>query len=125
MPSIISTYLIVFSTIFILFICTISLTGGCEMNFGETLKKLRKNKNLTQSQLGEKIGVAKSVVSYYENGDRYPSPEILIKIAHTFNVSTDYLLGLNREKSINVSGLNEEDIQVVLSVVEALRRKQP
>lgn len=95
------------------------------MNFGETLKKLRKNKNLTQSQLGEKIGVAKSVVFYYENGDRYPSPEILIKIAHTFNVSTDYLLGLNREKSINVSGLNEEDIQVVLSVVEALRRKQP
>ena len=80
------------------------------MNFGETLKKLRKNKNLTQSQLGEKIGVAKSVVSYYENGDRYPSPEILIKIAHTFNVSTDYLLGINREKSINVSGLNEEDI---------------
>lgn len=95
------------------------------MNFGETLKKLRTNKNLTQSQLGEKIGVAKSVVSYYENGDRYPSPEILIKIAHTFNVSTDYLLGINREKSINVSGLNEEDIQVVLSVVEALRRKQP
>lgn len=93
------------------------------MSFGDTLKMLRKNKNLTQAQLGEKLGVAKSVVSYYENGERYPSPEVLIKIARTFYVTTDYLLGIERKQSIDVSGLNDEDIQVVLSVVEALKRK--
>ena len=64
------------------------------MNFGEKLKMLRTGQNLTQQQLATRLGVAKSVVSYYESGDRFPSYDVLIKIAHIFNVSTDYLLDI-------------------------------
>lgn len=93
------------------------------MNFGTKLKALRTSQKLTQQQLAERIGVAKSVVSYYESGDRYPSYDVLIKIAHIFHTTTDYLLDVSRENVIDVSGLSEEDIAVVRTVAEALKRK--
>lgn len=67
------------------------------------------------------MGVAKSVVSYYESGDRFPSYDVLVEIARTFHVTTDYLVELERERVINVSDLSDEDISVVKSVAEALR----
>ncbi|MBQ8227726.1 MAG: helix-turn-helix transcriptional regulator [Clostridia bacterium] len=93
------------------------------MNFGAKLKLLRKGQNLTQQQLADRVGVAKSVVSYYESGDRYPSYDVMIKIAHIFHTTTDYLLDENRTRVVDVSGLSEEDISVVINVVEALKRK--
>lgn len=93
------------------------------MNFGERLKDLRTEKKITQQQLAEQIGVSKSVVSFYENRERTPSPDVLIKLAAVFHVSADYLLGIERKKSVDVSGLTEEEIHVVRMVVDALRRK--
>jgi len=93
------------------------------VNFGTKLKALRTSQKLTQQQLAERIGVAKSVVSYYESGDRYPSYDVLIKIAHIFHTTTDFLLDVSRENVIDVSGLSEEDIAVVRTVAEALKRK--
>lgn len=93
------------------------------MNFGEKLKMLRTGQNLTQQQLATRLGVAKSVVSYYESGDRFPSYDVLIKIAHIFNVSTDYLLDIERDRKVDVSDLSEDDIAVVTTVIDALKRK--
>lgn len=84
---------------------------------------LRTGQNLTQQQLATRLGVAKSVVSYYESGDRFPSYDVLIKIAHIFNVSTDYLLDIERDRKVDVSDLSEDDIAVVTTVIEALKRK--
>lgn len=92
------------------------------MNFGERLKKLRTGQKLTQQQLADRIGVAKSVVSYYESGDRYPSYDILIKIARIFHTTTDYLLDVSKDHVIDVTGLSDEDIAVVRTVTEALKR---
>lgn len=93
------------------------------MNFGDKLKALRTSQKLTQQQLADRIGVAKSVVSYYESGDRYPSYDVLVKIAHVFHTTTDYLLDVKKEKVIDVTGLSEEDIAVVRTVAEALKSK--
>lgn len=93
------------------------------MNFGAKLKLLRKGQGLTQQQLSDRIGVAKSVVSYYESGDRYPSYDVIIKIAHIFHTTIDYLLDESRTRVVDVSQLSEEDISVVINVVEALKRK--
>ncbi len=61
--------------------------------FGERLKRLRKDNDLTQGQLAEKIGVVPSAVGKYERLEAsYPSIETLIRIADYFNVSLDYLL---------------------------------
>ena len=93
------------------------------MDFGEKLKKLRLGQKLTQQQLADRIGVAKSVVSYYESGDRYPSYDVLIRIAEIFHTTTDYLLGVAKESVIDVTGLSDEDIAVVRAVTEALKNK--
>ena len=93
------------------------------MNFGEKLKKLRTSQKMTQQQLADRIGVAKSVVSYYESGDRYPSYDVLVKIARIFHTSTDYLLDVSKDHVIDVTGLSDADIAVVRSVAEALKNK--
>ena len=73
------------------------------VNFGEKLKELRLQAGLTQKELGEQIKVTKSVISYYELQERYPSPEILLKLADVFNVSVDYLLGRENKQSLDIS----------------------
>lgn len=93
------------------------------MNFGQKLKKLRTSQKLTQQQLAERIGVAKSVVSYYESGDRYPSYDVLVKIAKIFHTTTDYLLDVSKDQVVDVTGLSEEEIAVVRTVAEALKKK--
>lgn len=62
------------------------------MDFGAKLKELRTQAGLTQQQLGNQIGLSKTVISYYELHERTPSPEVLIKLAAVFHVSADYLL---------------------------------
>ena len=94
------------------------------MNFGEKLKMLRTGQKMTQQALADRIGVAKSVVSYYESGERYPSYDVLVRIAHIFHTTTDYLLDMKRERVIDVSGLSEDDIAAVTSVGDALKRKK-
>lgn len=93
------------------------------MNFGEKLKMLRTGQNLTQQQLASRLGVQKSVVSYYESGERTPSTDVLVKLARVFHTTTDYLLDVKRERVIDVSELSESEIAVVTSVVEALKSK--
>ena len=93
------------------------------MILGEKLKALRTAKKMSQKELAERIGIAKSVISFYESGDRFPSYDVLIKIARIFNVTTDYLLDVERERTVNVSGLSEEDIAAVTTVIDALKRK--
>ena len=93
------------------------------MILGEKLKALRTAKKMSQKELAERIGIAKSVISFYESGDRFPSYDVLIKISRIFNVTTDYLLDVERERTVNVSGLSEEDIAAVTTVIDALKRK--
>lgn len=94
------------------------------VNFGERLKDLRKSNGLTQQQLADRLGVAKSVVSYYESGDRFPSYDVLIKIAQGFHVTTDYMLGIERKRVIDVSGLSEKEIAAIIGVVNLIQGKK-
>ena len=76
--------------------------------FGERLRRLRRNANITQSDLASHIGVVPSAIGKYERLDgAYPSVDALIKIADYFNVSIDYLLrGINPQPTVenNISG---------------------
>lgn len=61
--------------------------------FPEELKKLRKQHDLTQQKLADDLGIAKSTISMYENGNREPDFETSEAIADYFNVRLDDLLG--------------------------------
>ena len=88
------------------------------VNMGEKLRVLRIEKKLTQKQLADQVGLAISAISSYENGSRYPSYEVLVKF---FHISTDYLLGLSSNRSIDVSGLKEDEIQLISELIDKLR----
>lgn len=91
---------------------------------GEKLKSLRIEKKLTQRQVADRIGLAISAVSSYESGARYPSYDTLIKLSRIFHVSTDYLLGLTNRRNIDVTGLNDNEIELVSKLVDTLRNKK-
>ena len=93
------------------------------MDFGMKLKNLRLQAGLTQEQLAKQVGVSKSVISFYELRERTPSPDVLIKLASVFHVTADYLLGISKGRTIDITGLDEEDEKVVRMVVEQLRKK--
>ena len=92
------------------------------MDFGRKLKELRMSAGLTQAQLGEMIGVTKSVISFYELQERSPSPDVLIKMSQVFHVSTDYLLGLSAKETTDITGLDKDDIAIIRTMAERLRR---
>ena len=85
--------------------------------FGERLRRLRKERDITQGQLAEVIGVVPSAVGKYERiPQSYPSVEALMQIADYFDVSIDYLLrGVQAAPSVenNLNGqmLNSSFVQ--------------
>lgn len=93
------------------------------VNLGLKIKELRRTRNLTKKQLAEIIGVSTSAIYSYESGNRYPSYGVLISLARIFHVSTDYLLGLERMRTIDVSNLNEKEINIILQMVDLLQEK--
>lgn len=88
----------------------------------ENIKKLRIQKHLTQSELGKRVGVTTSTVASYETQERLPSIAVLIKLSAEFNVSIEYLLGINKNKTVDVSNLTTEQISVVTSVIEQFEK---
>lgn len=106
-------------------IYTLALIGGINiLNLGEKLKQLRLEKNLTQKQLADRLGVAISAISSYESDTRCPTFDTLIKYARIFHVSTDYLLGLEPIHTLDVSGLSDTEILVVAQLVDIIRTKK-
>lgn len=86
-------------------------------NFGSVLKQLRCQNNLTQAQLASQLSVTKAMVSAYENSTRFPSYDVLIKIARIFHTSTDYLLGLDSAAKIDVSSLTPSQLSLVQQLI--------
>ncbi|MGN1222029.1 MAG: helix-turn-helix domain-containing protein [Christensenellales bacterium] len=64
-------------------------------SFCENLKNLRKEKGIGQIELAKALQVSKGIISLWENGQREPSMSSIIKLAKFFDVSADYLIGLN------------------------------
>jgi transcriptional regulator with XRE-family HTH domain len=71
------------------------------VKFGERLRLLREESNLTVEQLAEKLDIVKQTISKYENNQREPKYETLVKIAEIFNVSLDYLFGRTDKRGWN------------------------
>ena len=90
---------------------------------GDKLRDLRNERNLSQAQLAKRIGVNSSTVALYETGDRLPSLPRLIALSRSLGVTTDYLLGVSREKDccLDVTGLTQRLIESLEAVIENYR----
>ena len=63
------------------------------MNFGDSFKRFRQERGLTQQQIADTLHIHKQAYQRYESGRVIPSIEVLVKIADAYDLSTDYLLG--------------------------------
>lgn len=63
------------------------------MRFNETLRMLREQRGITQEDLAKYLNMTKHAISKYELGERTPDPEVVLKLANYFGVTTDFLLG--------------------------------
>lgn len=77
------------------------------------LVELRKKKNLTQEQVSNAIGVARTTYAMYEQGRREMDYELLIKLADFYNVSLDYLFG-RTDNPIHNESYTEDEIEFMI-----------
>ena len=81
------------------------------MTVGENIKKIRKEKGLTQKELGKLCGMSEAQIGQYENGLRNPKMETLKKIANALDISYFELLDISettKESNIQKITLNVE-----------------
>lgn len=79
------------------------------MELGDIVRKLRKEKNITQEELGKILGVEKTTISMYETNRSRPDDYIKSAMADYFGVTVDYLLGRSNNRQLTKK--DEIDIQ--------------
>lgn len=92
-------------------------------DFGMRLRELRDAKGLSQTDVAERLDVTRSTISGYENNIITPSVEQLVKLAVLYNVSLDYMMGMENRSAFYVDDLTESQQKTVLDIVERLKRE--
>lgn len=90
----------------------------------ERIKMLRENHNLSQVDLAKKLSVTRASVSAWEMGISAPSTAYLVELSRMFHVSTDYLLGLDEHLTLDVTGLDTEQIRILTDLAEHFRQER-
>ncbi|EQI64891.1 helix-turn-helix domain-containing protein [Clostridioides difficile] len=90
-----------------------------ELDFGDRIKQLRENMNLSREELSNKINISYSALSKYETNNRFPDKVTLNKIADFFDVSTDYLLGRNK----NISNEEDKEVKELVDIIYKLDKE--
>ena len=75
--------------------------------FGNRLKKIRIEKNMSQKDFASRANIDKSMMCRYENGEKRPTYEALCSIAREHNISLDYLCGLQQSGTVSLIGLTD------------------
>lgn len=89
----------------------------------DRIKQLRASCGMTQSDLAKKLNITRSSVNAWEMGISTPSTTYLVELSMLFHVSTDYLLGLENNVSLDISNLSEREIKIVYDLVLYFREK--
>ena len=98
-------------------------------NFNENLKEARLKSGLSQKDLSENIGVAKSTYSLYESGKREPNVDTIKKIASALNISADTLLGIDEEPTtlaahVDGNEYTEDELDEIKQFAEFVKGKR-
>lgn len=85
-------------------------------DFGLLLKELRLKRGFSQTQLAQKISKSKAVISRYESNQQMPTLETLVDLAQLYNVSLDYLVGIDK-CSLLTNGLSVNQIKILDTLI--------
>jgi transcriptional regulator with XRE-family HTH domain len=90
-----------------------------EMEVKDALRRFRQGAGLNQETVADKIGIKRQAYQPYETGKITPSVGTIIKIAKTFGVTTDYLLGLSDEP--NQKKYDDQEVAEAFALRDALK----
>ena len=90
----------------------------------ERIIMLRENKQLSQSELSKKLGITRSSINAWEMGISTPSTTYLVELSQIFHVSIDYLLGLDKNVSLDITGLDTEQVRILTDLAEHFRKEK-
>jgi len=90
----------------------------------DRIKELREKNNYTQSSLAKKLNVTRSSVNAWEMGISMPSTALIVELSKLFHVSTDYLLGLSENASLDISSLNDKEIMILYDLIEYFKSQK-
>ena len=88
---------------------------------GTRIKELRKEFGLSQVDLAARMEVTKQTISNWENENIQPSVDMLVGLANVFNVTTDYLLGLDDVPRLSIEGLPMSFAAHLAQIIEDFR----
>mgnify|MGYP002627407892 CR=1 FL=1 len=92
--------------------------------FADKIKLMREQLGITQSDLAKQLGLTRSSVNSWEMGLSVPSTQYIIELAKLFGISTDYLLGLERDAVISVEGLSEKEVSILLDLIKCFKENR-
>lgn len=92
------------------------------MTLNENIRQLRMARNLSQVDLAKALGVTKQSISNWENNNIQPSIDMLIHLSRFFSVSTDYLLGLDQRKYLEITGLTDQQVAHIAAVISDIQQ---
>lgn len=93
------------------------------INIADRIKYLRDKYEITQTHLAKKLGISRSAVNSWEMGLSLPSLGNIVEMTKIFNVSADYILGLERQVTLDISELENDEREIIFKLVDCLKRK--
>lgn len=90
-------------------------------DFGYRLRELRESKNLTQTQVAKRLNLSKTTISGYENNIKTPSLDVLVKLSILYDVSSDYILGLENRKMLLLDGITQNQVKILEAILREFK----
>ena len=94
-----------------------------ERALNSRLRDLREDADLTQTQVAAVLHMSQTGYSKYETGENDIPTQVLIQLARFYGTSTDYLLGCESKRTVDVSGLTPKEIQTITELVADMTEK--
>lgn len=88
------------------------------------IKELRERNQFSQAELAKILGITRSSVNAWEMGISVPSTKYVIKLAHLFSVSSDYLLEIEHKEVLDISGLDDDSVKILTYMACYMRKRQ-
>lgn len=90
----------------------------------DKIKLLREKYGDRQIDLAKKLNVTRSSVNAWEMGISTPSTQNIIEIALLYNVSTDYLFGIDKNSTININGLSDKEVGAIIEIINCFKNNK-
>lgn len=90
----------------------------------ERIKLLRESNGLTQSELAKQLGLTRSSINAWEMGLSIPSTQYIVELSKLFNVSSDFILGIESKAVISVEGLSNKQVVAIKQIVDCFKKNE-